>query len=92
MQRVLEPEVMDNLDEAVEYNEMDFTEVNRCFVSDLLAFAAASSPQNGEVSSGLGSDVLDLGTVRLEFPLSCAVSIQVCGNGQRCVGRNVGTC
>ena len=69
MQRVLEPEVMDNLDEAVEYNEMDFTEVNRAFVSDLLAFAAATSPDGGEVGSGLGTDILDLGTGTARIPV-----------------------
>lgn len=69
MQRVLEPEVMDNLDEAVEYNEMDFTEVNRSFVADLMAFAAATSPEGGEVGSGLGTDILDLGTGTARIPV-----------------------
>ncbi len=35
--RVLEPEVMDTLAEARDYDLMDFTEVNRAFVADFLA-------------------------------------------------------
>jgi hypothetical protein len=31
MQRILEPEVMDTVAEAVEYDGMDFTEVNLAF-------------------------------------------------------------
>ncbi|MCA9038725.1 MAG: class I SAM-dependent methyltransferase [Planctomycetaceae bacterium] len=34
--RVLEPEVMDDAEEAREYNEMDHSEVNQVFVTDLL--------------------------------------------------------
>jgi ubiquinone/menaquinone biosynthesis C-methylase UbiE len=50
LERVLEPEVMDALDEAVDYNEMAHGEVNKRFVSDLLA----CGPIAGEV--------LDIGT------------------------------
>jgi ubiquinone/menaquinone biosynthesis C-methylase UbiE len=35
--RILEPEVMDSLDEAVDYDAMDHSEVNRLFVDDFLA-------------------------------------------------------
>lgn len=35
--RVLEPEVMDTASEAVDYNSMDHSTVNRLFVDDLLA-------------------------------------------------------
>ena len=55
--RVLEPEVMDDRDEAVEYNDMDHTEVNRNFVTDLLAAGA------------LGTDCLDLGTGTALIPI-----------------------
>lgn len=48
--RILEPEVMDDRQEAVEYNQMDHRAVNECFVTDLLAHAP------------IGHDILDLGT------------------------------
>jgi ubiquinone/menaquinone biosynthesis C-methylase UbiE len=35
--RILEPEVMDSLDEAVDYDAMDHSAVNRLFVDDFLA-------------------------------------------------------
>ncbi|MBC8120702.1 MAG: SAM-dependent methyltransferase, partial [Gemmatimonadaceae bacterium] len=39
LERVLEPEVMDTLQDAQEYDRMDHSEVNRAFVRDLLALA-----------------------------------------------------
>ncbi len=50
LERVLEPEVMDSIEEALAYDAMDHVEVNRQFVSDLV--------EAGFVSG----DVLDLGT------------------------------
>ena len=44
LSRILEPEVMDTVAEAVDYNSMDHSHVNRVFVDDLLA-ALASIPQ-----------------------------------------------
>ena len=35
--RVLEPEVMDTVEEAVDYNQMDHSHVNRVFIDDFLA-------------------------------------------------------
>ncbi len=57
LERVLEPEVMDTLEEATDYNEMDHREVNRKFVDDLLAA--------GEISG----EVLDLGTGTALIPI-----------------------
>lgn len=37
LQRVLEPEVMDSAEEAVDYNQIDHSHVNRIFVDDFLA-------------------------------------------------------
>lgn len=62
LERVLEPEVMNDLQEAIEYHDMDFTEVNRAFVRDLLAFAA-------QEDRTLGRDVLDLGTGTARIPV-----------------------
>ncbi len=36
LQRILEPEVMDSAEEAIDYDSMDHSHVNRLFVSDLL--------------------------------------------------------
>ena len=42
--RILEPEVMDTVAEAIDYNSMDHSHVNRVFVNDLLA-SLATVPQ-----------------------------------------------
>lgn len=55
--RTLEPEVMDEPAEAMAYDEMDHTEVNRRFVDDYLAFDDAPT------------DVLDLGTGTARIPI-----------------------
>lgn len=55
--RVLEPEVMNDREEAIEYNEMDHAAVNRNFVNDLLAAGA------------IGIDCLDLGTGTALIPI-----------------------
>jgi ubiquinone/menaquinone biosynthesis C-methylase UbiE len=55
--RILEPEVMDTDEEAIEYNAMDHSAVNRAFVDDLLRLQ--STP----------SRVLDVGTGTALIPL-----------------------
>ncbi len=57
LERVLETEVMDDRNEAVEYNDMDHETVNRNFVTDLLS------------SGPLGIDCLDLGTGTALIPI-----------------------
>lgn len=42
LERVLEPEVMDTLAEARDYDSMDHGEVNRRFVDDLLSFCSTN--------------------------------------------------
>jgi ubiquinone/menaquinone biosynthesis C-methylase UbiE len=83
--RVLETEAMDTLDEAVDYDSMDHTEVNRVFVSDLLA----AGPGEGEI--------LDLGTGTAQIPIElcrqhptarvCAVDMSA--NMLKVAGENV---
>ncbi|MEG4348117.1 methyltransferase domain-containing protein [Microcoleus sp. LAD1_D5] len=58
MQRVLEPEVMDSLEEAIEYDSMDFAEVNAAFAHS----AAALGPVFG--------NVLDAGTGTARIPIA----------------------
>lgn len=55
--RVLEPEVMDSAEEAIDYDAMDHSEVNRRFVADLLA-----------VQPDL-RDVVDIGTGTALIPI-----------------------
>ena len=38
LQRILEPEVMDSAEDAQEYNDMDHSEVNQKFVTEMLEF------------------------------------------------------
>ncbi len=57
MERVLEPEVMDDPEEANLYNDMDHSEVNRRFVEEFLA------------TGDIGNDILDLGTGTALIPI-----------------------
>lgn len=57
LHRVLETEVMDSLEEAYDYDEMDHSGVNRVFVDDLLTLRP------------LPGDVLDLGTGTAQIPI-----------------------
>jgi ubiquinone/menaquinone biosynthesis C-methylase UbiE len=60
--RVLEPELMDTPEDATEYDSMDHREVNRLFVSDLLAAV-------GERPELLEGEILDLGTGTAQIPV-----------------------
>ncbi|HMP79396.1 MAG TPA: class I SAM-dependent methyltransferase [Pirellulaceae bacterium] len=57
MQRILEPESMDSVEEAVEYDRMDHQVVNEQFVTDFLATGFA------------GGDVLDVGAGPAMIPI-----------------------
>ncbi len=55
--RVLEPEVMDSIEEARDYDAMDHSAVNRVFVADFLAVWNGTGP------------ILDLGTGTAQIPI-----------------------
>ena len=55
--RVLEPEVMDTMEEAQAYDAMDHTTVNQAFVEDLLA------------TGPLAGELLDVGTGTAQIPV-----------------------
>lgn len=57
LQRVLEPEVMDTAEEAIEYDAMDHGDVNRRFCADLLLLAP--NPER----------VIDVGTGTARIPI-----------------------
>ena len=60
--RILEPEVMDTVSEAVDYDQMDHSGVNRLFVDDLLA-ALQAKPTPGSIQ------IFDAGTGTAQIPL-----------------------
>ncbi len=62
MRRILEPEVMDSAEEAIEYDAMDFTAVNTAFVRDALDLAPMSAR------------ILDAGTGTARIPILIASS------------------
>ncbi len=66
IKRILEPEVMDSVEDARDYNAMDHAEVNRLFVDDLLAAGFA------------GGDVLDLGTGTALIPIELCRRVKNC--------------
>ena len=76
LERVLEPELMDDPDEAESYNAMDHAEVNRRFVTDLLAVGP------------LGTDVLDLGTGTALIPIELCQQHPTC----RVMASDAATC
>jgi ubiquinone/menaquinone biosynthesis C-methylase UbiE len=65
LQRVLEPEVMDTADEAVDYDTMDHSEVNRRFAGDALSALRG----DGFLAGDAACHVLDLGTGTAQIPI-----------------------
>ncbi len=63
--RRLEPEVMDSVEEARDYDAMDHSTVNRVFVADFLAFRPDSP-----------GHVLDVGTGTAQIPIELCRSTQ----------------
>ncbi len=74
--RTLEPEVMDSVQEAGDYDAMDHDEVNRQFVNDFLAAAATSKSAPSQTvrkkSQKRGLRVLDIGTGTAQIPIVLA--------------------
>lgn len=63
LKRVLEPEVMDSPREAIDYDAMDHSTVNRVFVDDFLNALTARGHKPGE------GKILDLGTGTARIPI-----------------------
>ena len=66
LERVLEPEVMDDPLEAEAFDEMDHDAVNRIFVDDFLA------------AGDSGHDILDLGTGNARIPIELCERVKEC--------------
>jgi len=75
LQRILEPELMDSMQEAIDYDSMDHAEVNRVFVADFCKFVEQSdSPLAEGLKAETGEDdelpeILDLATGTAQIPI-----------------------
>jgi ubiquinone/menaquinone biosynthesis C-methylase UbiE len=65
--RTLEPEVMDTREEAVDYDSMDHSGVNRVFVDDLLAASQEAGFDESSLTEPLR--ILDVGTGTAQIPI-----------------------
>jgi ubiquinone/menaquinone biosynthesis C-methylase UbiE len=65
--RTLEPEVMDTREEAVDYDSMDHSGVNRVFVDDLLAASQEAGFDEASLTEPLR--ILDVGTGTAQIPI-----------------------
>ncbi|MGQ0637228.1 MAG: class I SAM-dependent methyltransferase [Planctomycetaceae bacterium] len=74
LSRTLEPEVMDRLEEAVDYDTMDHSEVNRWFADEFLA--ACQNPP-APISNPQYQSLLDVGTGTARIP------IDICRRSER---------
>jgi ubiquinone/menaquinone biosynthesis C-methylase UbiE len=71
--RVLEPEVMDSVEEAVDYDAMDHSQVNRVFVDDFWT-CFGERATSGEMLA----EILDLGTGTALIPIELCRSHPEC--------------
>ena len=86
LSRVLETEVMDTPQEALDYDMMDHSAVNRIFVDDLLAaiggqrseVGGQASNHQSEIQSPKFLDVLDLGTGTALIPIEFCQRFEHC--------------
>ncbi|MBA4015683.1 MAG: SAM-dependent methyltransferase [Pirellula sp.] len=76
--RVLEPEAMDTIDEAIDYDRIDHREVNRLFAADALT-ALTSAPLLG---AGKPCHAIDLGTGTAQIPIELVRQARADGTAQ----------
>ena len=67
--RSLEPEVMDSPDEAIDYDAMDHSEVNRIFVDDFLTAVLSGPLADRLEDAGDPLEILDVGTGTAQIPI-----------------------
>lgn len=76
LERQLEPELMDDSDEARAYDNMDHAEVNRAFVTDLLAAGLLDEgPVDPEADYSM---ILDVGTGTAQIPIELCRRFENC--------------
>lgn len=66
MQRILEPEVMDSPEEAIDYDSMDFTEVNTAFAQQAISLWETAKPN---ALAPTKAKILDAGTGTARIPI-----------------------
>jgi ubiquinone/menaquinone biosynthesis C-methylase UbiE len=64
LERTLEPEVMDTVEEAVDYDSMNHSTVNRAFVQELLQFADETTSASAVIDVGAGTALIPLELVQ----------------------------
>jgi ubiquinone/menaquinone biosynthesis C-methylase UbiE len=79
LSRILEPEVMDTLEEAHDYDSMDHSEVNRRFAHDALAALRS----DGVLSTDPPCHALDLGTGTAQIPIEMITQVRARGEALR---------
>ncbi len=57
MERILEPEVMDSMEETIAYDGMDFTEINTAFAKDAITLCPLESADSSKNAVSLGINV-----------------------------------
>ena len=67
--RELEPEVMDTREEAIDYDAMDHSEVNRQFAACVLPVITARQQQQASTGDSQPLQILDLGTGTALIPI-----------------------
>ncbi|HEY9810889.1 MAG TPA: class I SAM-dependent methyltransferase [Halomicronema sp.] len=71
MQRILEPEVMDTWQEAIEYDAMDFTEVNRAFAESVIKLAPPAPATILDAGTGTARIPIFIAQMRPHWQLTC---------------------
>jgi ubiquinone/menaquinone biosynthesis C-methylase UbiE len=69
LNRILEPEVMDTREEAIDYDSMDHAAVNRVFVGDFLEFVESSGLNFQKHEMQQTFQILDVGTGTAQIPI-----------------------
>lgn len=69
LERRLEPEVMDTIEDARDYDTMDHSAVNRLFVDDFLAFASCNGFEDRLNDQARPLRLLDVGTGTARIPI-----------------------
>jgi ubiquinone/menaquinone biosynthesis C-methylase UbiE len=69
MERILEPEVMDSWEEAIEYDAMDFIEVNTAFASQSIALGPTQAGLVLDAGTGTGRIPVLIGQMRPQWQI-----------------------
>ncbi|MCT7950804.1 class I SAM-dependent methyltransferase [Ancylothrix sp. C2] len=71
MQRILEPEVMDTWQEAIEYDAMDFTQVNRAFAESVIQLAPPAPATILDAGTGTARIPIFIAQMRPNWQITC---------------------